>query len=126
MRFWRSADFPYTSPLLGSPPCVRHVAKGLAKCQDESFRFPNFIRIPLRLRLITHETSASEFAQAAFFPILFSLRVPSETLVLRRAVSPDLLGDFYHQVEKALICIRFSGGSPFLSATFSWRKNLVS
>ena len=112
-------------PLLGSPPCAKHAAEGLKKRQNKSSRFPNFIRSPLLLRVITHETSASEFDQAAFFSFLFSLRAPSATPVLRRAFSSDLLGDFPPQEEKALIGVFFSGGSPFLIAKFPWRKNLA-
>ena len=116
-------------PTTWKSPCIRHIAKGLAKCQDKSFRFPNFIRSPLLLRIISHETSVngpSEFAQAAFFSFLFSFRAPSETLQLKRAYATDLLDDFSPQEDKALIGIRFSDGSPFLVAKLSWRKNLVS
>ena len=52
--------------------------------------------------------------------------MPSETLQLRRAYSADLLGDFSPQPDKALIGIRFSGGTPFLITKLGWRKNLVS
>ena len=106
------SPFPYRL----EDPHVSDMSKmGLAKCQDKSFRFTNFIRSPLLLRIITRETSISgpsEFAQAAFFPFLFSFRAPSETLVLRRAFSSDLLDDFPPQAEKSLIGIRFSGGAP--------------
>ena len=49
---------------------------------------------PLLLRISTHGAAVGEFAQAAFFPFLFSLRVPSETPTLRRAFPSGLLGDF--------------------------------
>ena len=45
-------------------PAVRHVAKGLKKCQGKSFRFLNFVRSRLLARIIRHESDSSEFAQA--------------------------------------------------------------
>ena len=45
---------------------VRHVARGLQKCQDRSFRFPNFIRIRLVAKISARESHRSEFAQALF------------------------------------------------------------
>ena len=116
-RCSRSDVSSYTPPPPGRPQCAKHVANGLKKCQNKSFRFrfPNFIRIPLLLRIITHDTAASELAQAAYFPFLSTLRVLSETLALRRACSSDLLDNFPHQKEKALIGIRFSGGPLFPS-----------
>ena len=66
-------------------PAVRHAARGLKKCQDRSFRFPNFIRGRLLAKIAAHETDRGEFAQACFFSFLFSFRVPSGTLQLRRA-----------------------------------------
>ena len=86
----------------------------MGKCQNRSFRFPNLIRrSPPLLRIITHEAAVSEFAQAAFFSFLFSLRAQSETIALRRASPSGLLGDFPPQKEKARIGARFSGGPLF-------------
>ena len=103
---------------------MRHVAKGLKKRQDKSFRFPSFIRSPLLLKITNHESAVGEFAQACFFSFLFALRVPSGTLQLRRAFSPDNLLIFPPQPDKALIGIASVGGELFLVAKFSWRKNI--
>ena len=109
-----------------STPAVRHVARGLKKCQDRSFRFPNFIRSHLLVRILTHETARSEFAQACFFSFLFSFRVPSETLQLRRAYNTDDLEGFTPQLEKALIGVRTIDGQDFLLVKLTTRKNLTS
>ena len=101
-------------------------ARGLKKCQDPSFRFSNFARCPLLLRIIEHDSAGIEFAQAGFFSFLFSLRVPSETLVLRRAYSSDPMETFCPHPDEALMGVRTVGGEPFLFAKFSWRKNMAS
>ena len=95
-------------PTTWETPCAKHVAKGLGKCQNKSVRFPNFIRRPILLRTITHETAEREFTQAAFFffSFLFSIRVPSESINLRRAFPSDLLDGFPPQKEKAPIGVR--------------------
>ena len=72
-------------PASWQTPAVRHVANGLKKCQENSFKFPNFSRIDLLLRIIRHETVVSECAQACWMSFLFAFRVPSETLQLVRA-----------------------------------------
>ena len=51
-------------------PAVRHVARGLKKCQDRIFRFPNFIRRHLMGKIAARETDRGEFAQACFFSFL--------------------------------------------------------
>ena len=105
---------------------VRHVVKGLKKCQDRSFRFHNFIRSPLLMKIIEKETPESEFAQAAMLSFLFSFRVPSETLQLQRAYYTDDIDAFTPQTEKALMGVRFEGDIPFLVCKLSRRKNLTS
>ena len=40
------------SPVTWLTPAVRHVAKGLGKCHDVSFEFPNFARSRLLIRII--------------------------------------------------------------------------
>ena len=103
---------------------VSHIAKGLKKSQDRSFRFHNFIRSPLLTKLIKHESAESEFAQAAFLSFLFAFRVPSETLQLKRAYRGDQLLTFSPQPDKALIGPMSVGGELFLVAKLSYRKNL--
>ena len=104
-------------------PAVRHIAKGLKKCQDKSFKFPNFIRSRLLIRLIKSESIEAEFAQACLLSFLFSFRVPSETLELRRAFRNDRLTEFSPQKKKALMGIRLVGKQVYLVAKFSFRKN---
>ena len=103
---------------------IKHIAKGLKKCQDRSFRFHNFIRSSLLARVIQHESVKSEFAHAAFLSFLFALRVPSETLQLRRAFRGDQLLEFSPHPDKALIGSVSVGGEAFIVAKFSYRKNV--
>ena len=103
---------------------MRHVAKGLKKAHGKSFRFANFIRSQLLAKIVEHESTWGEFAQSAFFSFLFSFRVPSEALQLRRAFDDDPLTVFAPQREKAIIGVRFDGAEPFLIVNLAWRKNL--
>ena len=112
-------------PVSWLTPAVRHVAKGLKKFQDSSFKFPNFIRSELLLRIVRHETAASEFAQACWRSFLFAFRVPSETLQLVRAYRGDEINAFSPQKEKALIGIRTTPDGCFLVTKFKWRKNIT-
>ena len=107
-------------------PCIRHVAKGIKKRQDKSFRFRNFIRSSILVRIIEHESAVSEFAQEAYLSFLFALRVPSETLQLRRAYSADELLSFSPQPDKALIGLANADGEQFLVVKMSWRKNITA
>ena len=63
----------------------RHVSKGLKKCQRSSFKFPNFSRAELLLRIIRHEKAPVEFAKACWMSPLLEFRVPSEKMHLVRA-----------------------------------------
>lgn len=74
-------------------PCVRHVAKGLKKRQNRSFRSHNFIRSSLLAKIVERKSTKSEFAQSASLSFLFAIRVPSDTLQLRRAYRGDKLLD---------------------------------
>lgn len=67
----------------------------------------------------------SEFYQDAILSFLFSMRVPSETLQIRRALPPGALDTFPPQPEKALIGFRLVVGIPFLTSKFHRRKNLT-
>ena len=106
-------------------PAVRHLAKGLKKCQDKSSKFPNFIRSRLLLRLAKSETIRSDFAQACLRSFLFSFRVPSETPQLRRAYRNDRLTEFPPYAEKALVGERPIDGADYLVVRLSSRKNLT-
>ena len=114
------------APTTWLTPAVRHVARGLGKCRDRGFRFPNFTRSHLIAKIAANETARIEFAHACFFSFLFSFRVPSETLHLRRAFPTDRLEGFAPQLEKALIGVRAIDGQQFLSVKLTTRKNLDS
>ena len=101
------------------------MAKGLKKCQDKIFKFPNYIRIRLLIRIIRAESTRSEFAQACLFSLLFSFRVPSETLQIRMAFRNDRLTEFPPHPEKALVGVRRVGGYDFLAAKFPYRGDLT-
>ena len=83
----RKICFPARCHADGRTPAVRHVARGLGKCQDRSFRFPNSTRSRLVARIVHLETLQSEFAQARMLSFLRAFRVPSEALHLVRAFS---------------------------------------
>ena len=112
------------SPVTWLSPAVRRVAKGLEKCQDHSFKFPNRVQSRLLLRIIRHETVLIEFAQACCLSFLFAFRAPSGTLRLQRAFRNDGILAFTPQAEKALIGIREDSEGTFSVAKFKWRKNL--
>ena len=108
-------------------PCDKHAANGLMIRPNNSFRFPNFARIPHLLRIITHESDASEFAHAAFFSFRFSLCAPHRRFcrlgglshLTFSVISPP-------KPEKSLVGVRLSGGFPLLIAKFSWGGILFS
>ena len=64
------------TPHLAADSCVAHFPRGLKKCQERSFRLPNFIRAPLILRIVDHELPGIEFDHAAFSAFLVSMRAP--------------------------------------------------
>ena len=101
-------------------PCLRHIVRGLGKCQNRSFRCRNPPRISLIARIISHETAETEFAQASFFSLLFAFRAPSETLHLRRAYRNDSLLEFTPQPDRALI------GTAVVGAKRSWWKSTLT
>ena len=105
---------------------MRLIAKGLKKCQDKSFEFSNFIRISILLQLIEFNSTQNEFAQACTIAFLFSFRVPSETLALRRAFRGDQLLVFDPQKEKASIDVVKVGEQDFLVVKLTQRKNLTT
>ena len=66
----------------------------------------------------------SEFALFAFISFLFSLRVPSDALQLRRAFRYDPISDPAGKPEKALIGVRVFKGSDALVIKMDWMGNL--
>ena len=113
-------------PTAWNAPAVRHIAKGVKKCQDKSFKFSNFIRSSVILQLVERRSMQDEFAQACAISFLSAFRVPSETLALVRAFSSDLLLGFSAQKEKALINVMTVGELSFLVAKFPNWKNIAS
>ena len=105
-------------------PAVRSVSRGLKNAQDLSFKFQNYLMAADLLRLLQVSNLNTEFGQAAFFSFLFILRVPSETLWMRKASPSDRLTEFYPQDHKVLVGIRIIDGQEFLLAKFAWRKNM--
>ena len=85
---------------------MKAIAKGLANAQDKSFAFSNYVFSKDLMCILDWETWHSTLAQVAFISYLSSLRVPSETLQLRRASNSDKLLKFEPQNEKALMGIR--------------------
>ena len=92
---------------------MRQLAIGMGDFQRRSFRFPSFIRTPIRFRKAAHDSPASEFAHASFFSFLFPLRAPSETLILMRALSSEFRRDFSPKTEKDPNCVRRQERPPF-------------
>ena len=86
--------------------------------------FPNFIRSDLALRVIIHDSRDIPFARLAYLSFLYSLRVPSEAIPLRRAFRHDDLTGFSPMKEKALIGLRGPGHAQCLLLRFSRRKTL--
>ena len=64
------------------------------------------------------------FHQLIFIAFLSSVRIPSESLQLRRDFLDDPIAEFAAQDEKALIGTRPFDGADALGIKLSWRKNL--
>ena len=90
VNFVREACFFLNEPTAWFSPSVINTVKGLRAAGKGKFRFPNFIRSELVIRIITFEPFGSEFDQVAFCAYLFALSVPPEALQLRRPFLPIL------------------------------------
>lgn len=95
-------------------PAVRDAPKGLRCALRRPFKFPNFIYTHDLFRIINGLCCEDRFALIAFASFLFSLRVSSEALCLRRARPDDRLAEFVPQGEKVLIGAHRSGGDDCL------------
>ena len=89
-------------------PDVRSVARGLQNAHGLSFKFQNYLMADDLLRPLQVENLNTEFGQAAFLSFLFLLRVPSETLWMRKAGEFARLTEFSPQERKVLIGVRGS------------------
>ena len=103
---------------------VRSIARGLKRARDLSFRFHNFASLDIIKEVLAIEGWNSDFLQAIVISFLFSLRVPSETLMLVRAFGDDPILEFTKQKPKALIGVREMRGAQLLVIKFRFRKNL--
>ena len=81
-------------------PMARHIAKGLEKRLNRRFRFSNFIRSPLLLKLAERESPTIELAQRDWISFLFAPQVRSETPQLRRAYKNDEILQSPRQPER--------------------------
>ena len=101
------------------------IAKGLRFSQRVPIKLPNFLFTHDIRSIINSLGRRSEFDQICFISYLFPLRVPSESLLMRRAFSDDRVGDCAPQVDKVLIAGRCWKSLDFLTFKMSWRKNLA-
>ena len=85
---------------------------------------PNFTRAPDLLKILGWAKHDTPHGQAYFLSYLFALRVPSETLVLRRALPDGRITGFIPQLDKALIGARTYRGGPNLDIKFEYRQNI--
>ena len=69
----RSACFVRRLDISWLSPAVRHIANGVAKCQNKSIRFPDVSRISLSLSLLLRISlfSRRQFDQVSFLFFLF-------------------------------------------------------
>ena len=104
---------------------VKEVAKGLRAGQYIPFKFPNFLYTQDLFRIINSLGWEDVFTQLAFLAYLFSLRIPSEALFLKRAFSNDRINEFVPQADKALIGTRTFQDVDCLIIKLSRRKNLA-
>ena len=105
-------------------PDVRSAARGLRATQNLSPELHNYLMADDLLRLLHVSNLSTEFGQSAFFSFLFLLRIPSETLWMRKADASDRLTEFPPQEHKVIVGVRTLGGRDFLIAKFAWRENL--
>ena len=63
---------------------VRSAARGLRKDRDTSLRIRNFASVRMLSDILVIDGRGSQLVQAAYLSLLFSIRVPSETLFIQR------------------------------------------
>ena len=111
-------------PLSWDTPAIANTVAALKLRAKGRFRFPNFIRSQLIAQILQFETRGAPFAQLAFLSFLFALRVPSETLKIRRAFRGDDLTAFSPINGEALMGIRGPPSGQRLVLKLRSRKNL--
>ena len=106
-------------------PRIRAISKGLRQAKKGTFKFPNFLYSKEIFSIISTLGWERMFSQLIFIAFLFSLRIPSEALILKRAFRDDPISEFAPQDEKALIGVRKFKGVDTLVIKLGWRKNLA-
>ena len=124
LNFVRKACFFLSEPAAWFSNAVINTVRGIRSAGKGEFRFPNFIRSELVIRVINFEPFGIQFAQLAFCAYLFGLRVPPEALQLRRSFSSDSLDLLSHAKDEELISARASPSGPQLTLRLAYRKNL--
>ena len=80
---------------------------GLFNATCAPFKFPNCARLVDLLRILKNRPPiGNELAQLCFLSYIFSLRIPSATLMLSRYFANDKIAEYSPQEHKSLICIR--------------------
>ena len=103
---------------------VKTIALGLRNAEDKSFAFPNYIMSEWLLLIIQLEGRFAIMEMVAYLSYLFSLRVPSETLLLQKADPSDQLTTFSPQPPKAIIGVGTVNQTPVLIIKFRFRGNI--
>ena len=104
---------------------VRDASKDLRCALRRPFNLTNVIYTQDLLRIINGLGWEGRFALVAFTSFLFSIRVPSVALFLRRARPEDRISEFAHQGGKVHIGTRRCAFIDCLIIKMSWRKNLA-
>ena len=99
------------------------IAKGLKNKPMARDKFENSLDPKILDRIVRAETWASEFARICFVTFLFMLRLPSESLPLRRALPTDRLLSKEPLSSPAIIGLREFNGDQRLIIKLARRKN---
>ena len=105
-------------------PAVVGVSRGLKAAQNKAFTFPNFLFTADLFIIINDFGWHDEFAQLCFISFLFSLRIPSEALVMRHAHPEGRISEFVAQQDKVLIGVRKFQSLDALIVKMNQRKNI--
>ena len=109
-------------------PAIRTISQGLGNSQGRSFAFPNFPNFIYPndiLNIGGQEGGNPPFSQLAFISYLFSLRLPSETLEIRRAYADGPMAEFLPQAGKALMGVVKYKGHQMIVLKFAFRGNIM-
>ena len=103
-------------------PSVREITMGLRFAKKAPFKYHNFIYAQDLYRIINFLGRIDIFAQLAFLACLFSLRIPSDAIPMRRARPSDRIPDFPPQADRVLIGARECQGAACLIIKMSHRR----